>query len=474
MTSSPSVIAPDSRALASLSPIADWTSRRSGRAPYTGSNPVSASHSLAAGLTVSVAAGRRAALPAASTCRSTILVSSDVDSESKMITSSSRLRNSGLNAARTAVITASRFARSSRAGSAMNAEPRFEVRIRIVLRKSTVLPCPSVSRPSSRTCSSTSKTSGCAFSTSSSSTTQYGPPPHRLGELPALLVADVAGRRADQARDRVLLAVLAHVDADHRPLVVEQELGQRLGQLGLADAGRPEEQERPGRAGPGRTRRPAPGAPRRTRPARRAACPITRLPSSSSIRSSLPVSPSSSRPAGMPVHADTTSATSSGPTSSFTIGAAAGSRSPSAVFVRAVAGGRLGDLRVEGGDLAVQQPRSRLVVAVPLGALGLALQVVELLLQLADPVEAGLLLLPARGQRGELLLPVGQVGAQLLQPVLARRVGLAGRARAPPSSSGPRCGAARRSRPGRSRSPSAAGTRPRRPGRSPCRAGTWR
>jgi len=37
------------------------------------------------------------------------------------------------------------------------------------------------------------------------------------------------------------------------------------------------------------------------------------------MRSSLAVSPSSRRPAGMPVHADTTSATSSGPTSSFSI-----------------------------------------------------------------------------------------------------------------------------------------------------------
>ena len=42
----------------------------------------------------------------------------------------------------------------------------------------------------------------------------------------------------------MLLHVLAHVDADHRPLVVEQELGERPGQLGLADAGRAEEQER--------------------------------------------------------------------------------------------------------------------------------------------------------------------------------------------------------------------------------------
>src|SRR6266581_1512517 len=52
------------------------------------------------------------------------------------------------------------------------------------------------------------------------------------------------------------------------------------------------------------------------------AWPTSRLPSSASIRSSLPVSPSSSRPAGMPVHEDTTSATSSGPTSSLTMGAA--------------------------------------------------------------------------------------------------------------------------------------------------------
>ncbi len=50
------------------------------------------------------------------------------------------------------------------------------------------------------------------------------------------------------------------------------------------------------------------------------AWPTIRWPSSCSIRSSLPVSPSSSRPAGIPVQAATTSATSSGPTSSLTIG----------------------------------------------------------------------------------------------------------------------------------------------------------
>ncbi len=77
----------------------------------------------------------------------------------------------------------------------------------------------------------------------------------------------------------MLLAVLAHVDAHHRPLVVEQEVGQRLGELGLADTGGPEEQERTGR--PVGVGDPARGDERRRRPPHRlAVCPTTRLPSS--------------------------------------------------------------------------------------------------------------------------------------------------------------------------------------------------
>ena len=67
--------------------------------------------------------------------------------------------------------------------------------------------------------------------------------PHGLGELAGLVEADVAGRRANHARDGVFLLVLAHVDAHHRVLVVEQERGERARQLRLADAGRAEEQE---------------------------------------------------------------------------------------------------------------------------------------------------------------------------------------------------------------------------------------
>ena len=71
---------------------------------------------------------------------------------------------------------------------------------------------------------------------------------HGFGQLTAFFVADVSRRRADQTRDRVLLHVLRHVDADHRLFVVEQELGDAARDFGLADAGRSEEDERADRA----------------------------------------------------------------------------------------------------------------------------------------------------------------------------------------------------------------------------------
>ena len=66
---------------------------------------------------------------------------------------------------------------------------------------------------------------------------------HRLGQGPAFLVSDIAGRRADDAGDRVLFHIFGHVEAGDGVFVVEQELGQSLGQLRLADAGGPQEHE---------------------------------------------------------------------------------------------------------------------------------------------------------------------------------------------------------------------------------------
>ncbi len=88
------------------------------------------------------------------------------------------------------------------------------------------------------------------------------------------------------------------------------------------------------------------------------------------------------------------------------------------------AGGR--ELLLQRGDLAVQQARRGLEVAVALGPLGLAAQLVDSLLELTDPVEAGLLALPARVEGVQLLGEVGQLAAQPRQPLLGRVVGLSG------------------------------------------------
>src|SRR5437016_1760022 len=67
------------------------------------------------------------------------------------------------------------------------------------------------------------------------------PPPDRLGQLTTLVVSDVSGGRAQHPGHRVLLLVLRHVEPDQRLLVVEEELRQRAGELGLPDAGRAKE-----------------------------------------------------------------------------------------------------------------------------------------------------------------------------------------------------------------------------------------
>src|SRR5204862_7346876 len=62
--------------------------------------------------------------------------------------------------------------------------------------------------------------------------------PYLLGEEPALFVAHVAGRRAEQARHRKLLHVLRHVHSDEGVLVAEEVLGGRARELRLAHTGR--------------------------------------------------------------------------------------------------------------------------------------------------------------------------------------------------------------------------------------------
>lgn len=90
---------------------------------------------------------------------------------------------------------------------------------------------------------------------------RVGATAYSLGQLTALFVADVSGRGTDQARNGVLLGVLAHVDTYQGTLVIELELSQCLSQLGLTDTGRPRNRKEPiGRSGseiPARARRTA-------------------------------------------------------------------------------------------------------------------------------------------------------------------------------------------------------------------------
>ena len=83
--------------------------------------------------------------------------------------------------------------------------------------------------------------------------------PYLFGKLAALVITDVARRRADEPGHRVLLHVFGHVDADDGVLAVEQEIRQRFAQFRLADAGGSEKQERS--VWPVRVRQPGAGAP---------------------------------------------------------------------------------------------------------------------------------------------------------------------------------------------------------------------
>ena len=69
--------------------------------------------------------------------------------------------------------------------------------------------------------------------------------PDRVGELAALAVPDVAGRRAHQPGHAGGLAALAHVEADEGLVAAEQGVGECAGELGLAHAGRAHEEEGP-------------------------------------------------------------------------------------------------------------------------------------------------------------------------------------------------------------------------------------
>ena len=169
-------------------------------------------------------------------------------------TLSSRLTNSGR---KVCADRAQHLVARERRGAGREAEARAAMAGRAEVRgedddawrKSATWPRASVSRPSSNTCRNRSQTLGCAFSNSSSSTTENGCLRTRCDER--------ARSRAVAASPRILARrlrrlELAHVEPDHALRRAEQELGERLRELGLAGAGRAGEQEHRRSAGPDR------------------------------------------------------------------------------------------------------------------------------------------------------------------------------------------------------------------------------
>ena len=162
--------------------------------------------------------------------------------------SSIRFRNSGRKWSRSWSVTrsaaAAKASAPASAASMSAAEPMLLVMITTVLRKSTVRPWRVGQAAVVEELEQDVEDVGVGLLDLVEEHHLVRPAADRLGQLAAFFVADVAGRRTDQPRHRELLHVLAHVDAHHRALVVEQEFGQRAGELGLADAGRPQEDER--------------------------------------------------------------------------------------------------------------------------------------------------------------------------------------------------------------------------------------
>ena len=128
-----------------------------------------------------------------------------------------------------------------------------------------------------------------------------GPAPHRLGQGAAFIVADISGRRADQAGNGMLLHIFRHIDAGHGTFIVKQEFRQGLAQFRLAHAGRAQETGTSRWAARDPAARPGPGAPRwPRRPTPRPDRSPAR-PDAVSMARSLSRSPASIFSTGMPV-----------------------------------------------------------------------------------------------------------------------------------------------------------------------------
>src|SRR5208283_384989 len=70
---------------------------------------------------------------------------------------------------------------------------------------------------------------------------RIGPPPHRLGELAALLETDITRRSPDETGYSMAFLILRHVYSDHGLFIIEKKFGESPGELRLSDACGPHE-----------------------------------------------------------------------------------------------------------------------------------------------------------------------------------------------------------------------------------------
>ena len=238
---------------------------------------------------------------------------------------------------------------------------------------------------------------------------------HRLGELAALLVADVARRRSDQAGDGVLLHVFRHIETDHRLLVIEEELGESPCQLCLSDPGGAQEDE--GADGPVGIGEACPPAPHRVGDG---ADGIV-LPDHAVVEAFLDVEQlldlalqhlgdRDVRPVGDDLR--------------DVLGV-------DLLLEQGMVTAHLTESRLFGGEAALQLAELTIAelgcareVRRALSPLRLVLDLLDPLLDVADPVHRPLLLLPALAQTAGLLLQVGQLLLQGGQPLPGGGVGL--------------------------------------------------
>ena len=208
----------------------------------------------------------------------------------------------------------------------------------------------------------------------------------------------------------MLLGILRHVDADHRRLVVEQELRERLRELGLADTRRTQEQERTQgtiRIGDARPRT----AYRIGHRHDRSLLADQALADMRLHREQL---------LGFALHHPPDGY--AGPGRHHLGDIARGDLLGNHRLVRLLLLIGLRHLSLERRDLPIEQLRRPAEIALALSPLGLTAQLVDLGTQLTDLVEARLLGLPARLEPAQLLLGVLELLLQAREPLLGGRV----------------------------------------------------